>query len=301
MVIDCHQHVFWKGRDDAWLVGEMDRLGIDIAWLITWYLPRDEDDFVYHQCTNPLHARPDGTHAAMPLDDIITAVHHYPDRFIPGFCPPPTRADAPDLFEAAYHMHGVRICAEWSYRTLLDDPRAIQLFRKAGELKCPVLLHMDVPYLSGAYNARWYGGTVANLERAMQACPETVFIGHAPGFWREISGDADADPAIYPTGPIKPGGRLFRLFAEYPLLHADLSAGSALGALQRDVGHAREFLIRYADRLLFGRDDYGNALNEFLQSLDLPRDVQDKIYRGNAMRLVPLERTRLSQTICPAS
>jgi len=34
----------------------------------------------------------------------------------------------------------------------------------------------------------------------------------------------------------------------------DLSAGSGLNAMQRDEDHAREFLERHQDRLLYGSD-----------------------------------------------
>jgi hypothetical protein len=38
-------------------------------------------------------------------------------------------------------------CAgEWSYRMLLDDPRSLELFRKAGEIEAPVVLHIDTLY-----------------------------------------------------------------------------------------------------------------------------------------------------------
>src|SRR5205823_10399319 len=111
-------------------------------------------------------------------------------------------------------------------------------------------------------------------------------IGHAPGFWREISGDADQAPEAYPEGRVTSGGRLYRLFAEYPHLHADLSAGSALKALQRDPAHAREFLCRFSDRLLFGRDYYGGDLLQFLETLELPADVQQRIFSDNALRLL---------------
>jgi hypothetical protein len=153
---------------------------------------------------------------------------------------------------------------------------------------------MDVPYLPDkegkpVYQTSWYGGGIDNLERALQACPETLFIGHAPGFWRYISGDAESDPEAYPPGPITPNGRLHRLFEQCPNLYADLSAGSGLNALKRDLQHAREFLIRFADRLLFGRDDRGQALQQFLPTLDLPQDVAEKIYSKNALRLAPVE------------
>jgi predicted TIM-barrel fold metal-dependent hydrolase len=137
------------------------------------------------------------------------------------------------------------------------------------------------------YQPSWYGGTIDNLARAAEACPQTTFVGHAPGFWREISGDAASDPAVYPKGPVAPGGRLYELFEKHANLWADLSAGSGLGALKRDPDHAVSFLCRFADRLLFGRDTYGGDLHEFLQTLDLPQDVQEKIYFRNALRLVP--------------
>ena len=83
-----------------------------------------------------------------------------------------------------------------------------------------------------------------------------------------------------------PGGRLFALLDNNPNLYADLSANSGKTALSRDPAHGREFLQRYADRMLFGRDIYGSDLQKFLQTLDLPADVAKKIYFENAQRLM---------------
>jgi predicted TIM-barrel fold metal-dependent hydrolase len=82
---------------------------------------------------------------------------------------------------------------------------------------------------------------------------------------------------------------LYRLFDTYPNLYADLSAGSARRTLSRDLAHARSFVIRFADRLLFGRDYYGADPLPLLHSLDLPDDVCDKIYWQNAQRLAPVD------------
>jgi predicted TIM-barrel fold metal-dependent hydrolase len=291
MIIDSHQHVFWHGRDDKGLIADMDEHGIDQAWLLTWEIMPDEHPAHFVKSLDPLSMRDDGTHAGIRLDRLITARDRYPHRFVLGYCPHPSQAHAPDLFESAYRIHGVRVCGEWKFRMCFDDPRCMELYRKAGELRCPVVLHLDVPYLKQAdgswkYQPRWYGGTVANLERALQACPGTRFLGHAPGFWREISADADecADP--YPSGPVQSGGRLYRLFAEYPNLYADLSAGSALGAMTRDPEHAKAFITRHADRLLFARDYYGPELQQFLQSLQLPAEVLEKICFRNALQLL---------------
>ncbi len=291
MIIDTHQHVFWHGRDDRGLVADMDEHGIDLAWLLSWEVPPFEDNGTYHAVLNPIHARVDGTHAGIPLSDLLLVRDRYPKRFEVGYCPHPAIGHAPKLFEAAVKIHGVRICGEWKFRMLFDDPRCLELFRVAGRLGCPVVLHLDVPYLSDkegkpAYFKNWYGGTIDNLERALQACPETIFIGHAPGFWREISGDADKDARVYPKGRVKKGGRLMPLFERYPNLYADLSAGSGLAALRRDSRHARIFLERFADRLLFGRDIYGGDLLTYLKARKLPRKVFDAILYKNAKRLL---------------
>jgi predicted TIM-barrel fold metal-dependent hydrolase len=292
VIIDAHQHVFWHGRNDAGLVADMDEQGIDYAWLLGWEVAPDEDVDAYHGTLNPEHARPDGTHPGIVLSDIIKARDRYPDRFVLGYCPHPIMSDAPALFEAAYHIHGVRVCGEWKCITLIDDPRCIELFRKAGDLGCPVTFHLDPAYLpdkeTGAikYQRVWYGGTVANLERAMQACPGTTFVGHAPGFWREISGDADTSPGSYPTGPVTPGGRLEKLLAAYPNLHADLSAGSALRAIKRSPEYTVELFERFPDRFLFARDYFGGELRAFLETLNLEAGIREAIYHGNAERLV---------------
>ena len=149
-----------------------------------------------------------------------------------------------------------------------------------------MVLHIDTPFLNGVYQENWYGGEIGALEQALQACPDTIFVGHAPGFWRHVSGDEATDAETYPSGEIVPGGRLFDLFAQYANLWADLSAGSGLNALQRMADGGRDFLIEYQDRLLFGRDAPGNALQVHIEGLDLPRDVREKIYCENALRLV---------------
>lgn len=291
-VIDSHMHVNYHDLDSCALVKEMDAFGIDLAWILTWYLPPSENVPSSHRAFSPLNKRADGTHAGLVLRDVLEACRMFPKRFVAGYCPCPAEENAPELFEAAYHTHGVRVCGEWSYRMLLDDPRSIELFRKAGALACPVVLHLDVPYLPDAtgtpvYQPHWYGGMPGPLERALQACPETIFIGHAPGFWRYISADAERDPAMYPQGPIEPGGELIRLMDSYENLYADLSAGSGLGALRRDREHGRAFLLRYVDRLLYGRDAPGNDLQGFLRDMDLPAEALSKILSSNAQRLVP--------------
>jgi predicted TIM-barrel fold metal-dependent hydrolase len=292
MMIDSHQHVFWHYRNDADLIADMDQQRIDVAWLLTWEITPAEWEPNWARVLNPVHAKPDGTNIGVPLSDLLLATSRYPGRFVLGYCPHPAIGDAPAMFESAYHMHRVRVCGEWKFRLPFDDPRCIALFRKAGELKCPVVLHLDVPFLPDqktgkpVAQAQWFGGDVDNLERALQLCPQTNFIGHAPGFWRFISGDAETNPEAYARGSVTAGGKVPRMLEKYPNLYADLSAGSGLNALRRDPKHGREFVLKFADRLLFARDYYGGELNDFLRTLDMPKDVAEKIYFRNAEKLV---------------
>jgi len=288
MIIDAHNHIYYHGLNAEGVLDEMDRFGFDLTWLLTWYLPPSEHIPNSHRTFNPSNVRPDGTHEGTTLNDLSRACEKYPNRFIAGYCPCPTEGNAAAQFEAAVTMHNVRICGEWSYRTVLDDPRAIELFQTAGSLNAPVVLHIDTPYLNGIYQEDWYGGEIDTLDRALEKCPHTIFVGHAPGFWRHISGDEKTDPQKYPSGPVTPNGRLFDLLKRHKNLWADLSAGSGLNALKRQDDGGRDFLITYQDRLLFGRDAPGNDLQEYLNTLNLPDDVAEKIYYKNALRLVPL-------------
>ena len=290
-IVDSHQHVNWHQRNARGLVKDLDEQGIAYAWLLNWCLGPAEETPDYHRHFNPALQRVDDTHPGIPLSELIDAERAFPGRFVLGYCPNPAWRQAPALLEAAHHMHGARICGEWKYRQLFDDPRSLEIFRCAGRLRMPVVLHLDAPYLKNAaggrdYQPLWFGGTVANLERALQACPDTIFIGHAPGFWREISGDADDSSEPYPLGPVTPGGRLQPLFERYPNLYADLSAGSGRKALERDRDHATAFLTRYSDRLLFGRDYYEQKLHTFLSTLPLSAATVENIYWRNAERLV---------------
>ena len=80
--------------------------------------------------------------------------------------------------------------------------------------------------------------------------------------------------------------------AKYSNLHGDLSEPGGEKALARDPKFGRQFLLRRADQLLFGTDFLmaGQEVPQFalLDSMTLPEDVQYKIYRGNAIRILKL-------------
>ena len=287
-VIDAHQHVFWHGYDDRAVVENMDAHGIDVTWLLTWEIPPDyEREAIAH-----FAASLDPRTGVLTLEAVIEAHRRYPDRFVPFFAPHPKDPASLDRLKMAVRIFEVRGCGEWKFRAPLDDPDCLRIFHYCGDEGLPVVLHLDVPWRPYAdrssFDRWWYGGTIENLARALEACPQTVFLAHGPGFWREISGDAPTRPEAYPEGPIVAGGRLRPLMERRANLYCDMSAGSCRRALGRDLAYSRRLVCDFPDRFLFGRDNFDDGLMKLIGRLRLPKAVREKVLFKNALRLVPL-------------
>jgi predicted TIM-barrel fold metal-dependent hydrolase len=285
LIIDAHNHPDWHGHNLQRSLQNAALHGIARTWLLSWECPADEYDPQYNSVSL---ADPRGY--PIPFERCLDYTQRAPGRFVLGYAPDPRRPDAVDRLAAAVAVYGVQVCGEIKLRMMYDNPDALRLYRYCGRQGLPVTVHIDYEFDSGRSYPRpnwWYGGGIEALERCLQACPDTIFIGHAPGFWAHISGDDLFRQALYPAGPVLPGGKVPEMLRRYPNLHADLSAGSALNALTRDPAFARDFLIEFQDRLLYGRDCFDNRLQEYLTSLDLPARVLDKVYAGNALRLAP--------------
>jgi len=288
MIIDAHNHPDWHGHNLDRFLQNMAQYNIDKTWLLTWECPPDECDPEHN------HTSLRDGWGPIPFSRGLRYTEHAPDRFVLGYAPDPRRADAIDRLGAAIEIYGVRLYGELKLRMMYDNPDALRMFRFCGEKGLPVTVHIDYEFDTGSKYPRpnwWYGGGIEAFERAVRACPGTTFIGHGPGFWAHISNDDLYDQVPYPIGKVVPGGKLPQMFRQYPNLYADLSAGSGLNALTRDSPFAREFLLEFQDRLLYGRDCFDNRMQEFLNSLGLPQETLTKIYAGNALRLVPEQKS----------
>jgi predicted TIM-barrel fold metal-dependent hydrolase len=284
MIVDAHNHPDWHGHNLARFLDNMAQYGIDKTWLLSWEVPDDEYDPTYNY-TSLRDAQ-----GPIPFSRCLHYKERAPEQFVLGYAPDPRRPDAIDQLQAAVEIYGVQVYGELKLRMMYDNPDALRLFRFCGAKRLPVTVHIDYEFDRGQKYPRpnwWYGGGIDAFERALGACPETLFIGHAPGFWAHISNDDQFDQVSYPKGKVVPGGKIIHLFRQYPNLYADLSAGSGLNALQRDREFALDFLHEFQDRLLFGRDYFDDRLQQFLNSLALPDELLSKIYAGNALKLVP--------------
>ncbi len=283
MIIDIHNHADYHGMSAAAMVANMDAFGIDKTVLLSWEAPVHEYSPATKQYFSPFSEEP------IPFSRCLAYADRYPERFELGFCPDPRRPDAIQRLRAMAKLYPLRLCGELKLRMMYDNPDAIRLYREAGALGLPVLMHFDYEMpQSGGYpwGSYWYGGGIDVLERVLKLCPDTDFLGHAPGFWAHISADEQYLTCPYPQGKVTPGGRIDELLHRYPNLYCDISAGSGCNALKRDPAFGYAFLTRWQDRVLFARDAFDNAHRAFLEASSLSKEIKQKIYEGNARKIL---------------
>lgn len=198
-------------------------------------------------------------------------------------------------------------------RVPTDDPRLDPIWKKAGELGIPVLIHTGEPVAFWSpvdkNNERWlelqqfpdrrrsdatkfasFEQTMAEQHNLFRKHPKTKFINaHLGWFGHDL-------------------GRLAKLLDELPNVYTEI--GAVLHELGRQPRAARAFLVKYQDRVLMGKDiwnpdeyatyfrvletedeyfDYYRKRHAFwkMYGLGLPDDVLKKIYYKNALRIIP--------------
>ena len=289
MLIDIHGHI---GRvlpdrrefvDVTNLIAKMDAWGIDKC------------------CILPLSEHPEGAYLECNTEDILAACARYPDRLIPFCLIDPRYGNRPDMdfthLLDEYTARGCKGIGEMLPKMDFDDPRCLNLFKQAGKYHLPILF--DMQDSEDSYGLRDDYG-LPKLEHTLQACPETVFIGHGPTFWAEISADVPTEYRCgYPPGPIREGGAVPRLMRQYPNLWADTSAMSGYNALTRDPAFGLEFMDEFQDKLIFGTDScIRSDINRIYPPVALMRDLREhqklsedaleKISWKNCVRLLGL-------------
>lgn len=291
MIIDAHNHADWHGHDITKTLANMDLYGISKAWILSWEAPLSDIDPQFTHAFNGTVFDPSNAAVPIPFERCLAYKRVAPDRFVLGYAPNPARPDAVDSLKAALAIYDIQVCGEIKFRIMYDNPDCIDLFRFCGEARLPVTMHFD--YAGAQRNATnyprrhwWYGGGIDNLENALKLCPDTNFLGHAPGFWCHISNDDAGLTHAYPTGPVIPGGRIEKMLETYPNLYCDISAGSGCRALSRDPEYTVRLITRFPDRFVYARDYFDNVHQELIDSLSLPEDIRDLVYWKNAERLV---------------
>ena len=275
--IDVHTHLgrTWNGDEPLKAEG-----------LVRWM----DENHIAKAVVLPL-VSPESSSYLNLTEEAIAGAKQFPDRLVPFCCIDPRtsyRGGRKGLVAMLkeYVDQGVKGFGEHKVGLPIDDPKMMAAYEACDDLKLPVLFHCDD--IRGTDRAGLPG-----LDRVLSAFPNLNFIGHGPGFWASISGDLpDSGLGSYPKSKVFPGGALDRLFDAHKNLWGDLSAGSGSNAISRDLEFGRAFLIRRADRLMFGTDYLkpGQDVPQFklMAEIDLPADVRAKIERENAAGLLNL-------------
>jgi hypothetical protein len=270
------------------LIQRLDEEGIDKAAVLPWPPCSEAVEFASLFSTEP------------DIVSQIRATLRHPDRLIPfGNADPrwggnSSHTDFSWLLKRFAEMGCVGM-GEVSANIYFDDPRVVNLFRQCGEWDLPVTIESTAPG-EGQYGFIDEVGS-PHLEKLLQIVPNTIIIGHGPGFWADIGvGLTNEEKRGYPKGPIRKEGSVSRLLRTYPNLYADISAGSGYNALTRDEEYGIRFLNEFQERLFFGTDTcMGDAegrtpqlnyLRQLLAEDKISPEIFDKITFRNALRLL---------------
>lgn len=197
-------------------------------------------------------------------------------------------------------------------RIAIDDPRLDPIWAKCGELGIPVLIHSGEPVSfwnpKDKYNERWlelkqhpgryrpsdkfpsFEQVMGEQHNVFRKHPGTKFINaHLGWFGNDLE-------------------RLGKLLDEMPNVYTEL--GAVLAELGRQPRFARQWLIRYQDRVMMGKDSYHvkeyytyfrvlETDDEYfdyyrkyhahwkMYGLALPDSVLKKVYFKNALQVIP--------------
>jgi uncharacterized protein len=196
-------------------------------------------------------------------------------------------------------------------RIKINDPRIDPIWKKCGELGIPVLIHAADPKQFwqpiDKNNERWlelklhpgrrhdndpvtWEMIIAEQHDIFRKHPETKFINAHLGW---LGNDLK---------------KLSSLLDQFPNMYTEI--GAVIAELGRQPRMAKEFLTKYQDRVMFGKDSwvpeeyetyfrvletadeyfpYHKRYHAFwrMYGLDLPDEVLKKIYYKNALKVIP--------------
>ncbi len=192
--------------------------------------------------------------------EVMAMTKQYPERFIP-FCNLDPRmlknhvsADFTKMLNF-FKEAGFKGIGEYYPNIELDHPLNMNVFRQVEEVGgLPITFHLaSTLNYNGQYGCCDDIG-LSRLEKVLKSFSRQIFLAHSQVFWAEISSDVTEDNRCgCPKGKVTEG-RVVELMRKYPNLHGDLSAGSGLNAISRDLDFGIEFMEEFQNRLYFGTD-----------------------------------------------
>lgn len=281
-IIDIHQHTNYRDRTNEQMLAHQRTMGVTQSILLPSGSP------VSRPSTKDGKYNGLGGVKAGGNKTVLEMAHQYPKEFFFG------ANEVTDLPEARteiekYLKLGAIIIGEQKFSVECDSTESQILYALAAEYKVPILLHFQ----HGTYNLGF-----ERFHKMLEKHPKTTFIGHAQTWWANIDKNHTDQKVLYPLGKVTAGGLTDRYLSDYPNMFADMSAGSGLQALTRDEEHARGFLERHQDKILYGSDCddrfgrgpgcQGAQTIAAIRRLAPGKAIERKILYGNAKQMFHL-------------
>lgn len=237
-IIDIHQHTNYRGRTDQQLLLHQRAMGVTRTLLLPAGSP------VNRPSTGDGKYNALGGVDATGNEAALAMAQSHPKEFFLG-CNEVTDLPTARQEIEKYLKLGALIIGEQKFHLECDSKESQELYALAADYQVPILLHFQ----HATYNLGF-----ERFHTMLEKFPKTIFIGHAQTWWANIDKNHHDQTELYPKGKVTPGGLTDRYLSDYPNLFADMSAGSGLRSMTRDEEHARGFLERHQDKLLYGSD-----------------------------------------------
>jgi predicted TIM-barrel fold metal-dependent hydrolase len=324
--IDIHNHQ-WEmdGQNLAGLIKDMDSLNMGVMNNLSGRSYKDRGGFFDIQDTNYLKKE---------MNNIRS---HYPSRFTiftnisfwkfgePGWAKNAVHELETDVKNGAsglkiYKDLGMEFKDEKGKRIAVDDARLDPVWDKCGELKIPVLIHSADPASfwdkEDEHNERW-------LE--LKTHPDRKKENGNPASWAQIIREQHNLFRKHPNTIFIAAHmgwlgnnltELGKLLDSLPNVYVEIAA--VIAELGRQPRAAKQFFIKYQDRILFGKDSwvpseyqtyfrvletedeyfpYHKKYHAFwpMYGMGLPDEILKKVYYKNAIKILP----RIDKTLFP--
>jgi predicted TIM-barrel fold metal-dependent hydrolase len=268
-IIDIHQHTAYSGRSDAELIAHQREMGVSKTVLL------------------PAGSKYGLAVGAGGNDTVVALARGRPGEFLFFANELPDIPETRSVLEKYLKLGAIGI-GEQKFHVEINSESIDLVANVAREFGVPVLLHFE----HNTYNLG-----IENLHKVLERHPRVNFIGHAQTWWGNIDKN-HIQTDLYPKSPVTPGGITDRLLSDYPNMYGDMSAGSGLNSMLRDEDHARGFLERHQNKLLFGSDCsdrkangpdcLGSRILAAIRRLAPGEQTKTKILSGNASKLLKI-------------
>lgn len=178
------------------------------------------------------------------FDVCMKVVKEHPGEFLIGANEVPDIDGAKETIEKQIKAGAVCI-GEQKFNLPCDSNEMELIYSIAQEFDVPVLMH---------FQFKRYNTDFERFGAVLKKWSKVKFVAHAQTFWANIDANHNDQSVLYPRGKVTPGGMSDKYLSDFENFFGDMSAGSGLNAMTRDEDHARGFMERHQDKLLYGSD-----------------------------------------------